>query len=73
MRDKQSIIKEKGLKIKVFRKNHKKKTTATVMIVTMKNFLTGEQKRCHDVGMVIYNMSVIVVMYRRLILSDINS
>ena len=29
------------------------------MIVTMKNFLIGEQRRCHDVGMVNYNMIVI--------------
>ena len=52
------LFKKKCLKIKVFRNNHKKKTAATAMIMTLKNFLIGEQRRCHDVGMVQCSMSV---------------
>ena len=32
----------------MFQNNHKRKTPATVMIVTMMNFLIGEPRKYHD-------------------------
>ena len=39
----------------MFQSNHKTKTPATVMIVTMMNFLIGEPRKYHD-AVLLYRM-----------------
>lgn len=41
--------KKKSLNKKLFRSKPKKRTPATVMIVTMKNFLIGEPRKYHEI------------------------